>query len=174
MKRSQATRDSRRFAAARAIATLVAGVLVGFGVNSFPPPADAGAAPGRCSYGPFTVKPAKNPGDFVYSGAIDLGGPRILSPLKVQLQKLELDGGDTFYVAVDSSFTGQDWEFDGSAESHGESPAAIGQQPPGVSRYHSPIAAAGHLVVPRFIRFAARWNGAPGPRASATYLVNFC
>jgi hypothetical protein len=153
---------------------LAAGVLVGFGVNWLAPPADARATSGRCSYGPYTVKPASNPGDFVYSLAVDLGGPRILSPLKVQLQKLDLDGGATFYVTVDSSFTGQYWEFDGSAAAHGESPAAIGQQPPGFSRYHSPSAAAGQLVVSRFIRFAARWDGAPGPGASATYLVNFC
>ena len=167
-------RPHRTGAAARILAALAATVVVGFGLDAMVPSTDAGATPGRCTYGPYTVRPAADAGAFVYTAPVDLAAPTILSPLKVRLLKLNLNGGEAFYVAVDSSFTGQYWAFDGSAAAHGESPDAVGQQPPGFSAYGPSSTVAGQLVVPRFIRFATRWTGTPGAGATATYLVSFC
>ena len=167
-------RPHRRAAAARVLATVAAIVVLGFGLNALTPTTEAQATPGRCNFGPYTVKPSSNPGAFVYSAPVDLVAPAILSPLKVRLQKLNLDGADTFYVSVDSSFNGQYWAFDGSAASNGESPDPVGQQPPGFSSYRPASTVAGQLLVARFIRFAARWTGTPGAAASATYFVSFC
>ena len=167
-------RRPHRGAAARILATLAATIVVGFGLDAMAPPTDARATPGRCNYGPYTVKPSADAGAFVYSAPVDLAGPAFLSPLKVRLLKLSLNGGEGFYVAVDSSFTGQYWAFDGSAAAHGESPDGVGQQPPGFSASSPSSAVAGQLLVPRFIRFATRWTGTPGAGATATYLVSFC
>ena len=136
---------------------------------------DARATGLTCIYGPYTVKPAaSSPGDFVFSRKIDLVVPRILSPVRVQLDELNLDGAEAFFVGVDGSFNGVYWDFDGSADAHGERPAAVGQQPPEFTGSAVEAQGVGQLVVPRYIRFGARWNGAPGPNASATYRVSIC
>jgi hypothetical protein len=159
-------------AASRIVAALTTAALVVMVVIAVIPRSDARATGVACLYGPYTVKPAASrPGDFVFSPKIDLALPRIFSPVRVKLDALNLDGAEAFFVGVDGSFNGVYWDFDGSAEAHGEPPAAVGQQPPGFS---APALAAGQLVVPRFIRFGARWNGVPGPNASATYRVSFC
>lgn len=158
---------AKQFVAALATAALVVMIVI-----AVMPRSDARATGVPCLYGPYAVKPvASSPGDFVFSPKIDLVLPRIFSPVKVKLDALNLDGAEAFFVGVDGSFNGVYWDFDGSAEAHGERPAPVGQQPPGFS---APALTAGQLVVPRFIRFGARWNGTPGPNASATYRVSFC
>jgi hypothetical protein len=165
---------SRRASAARVLSTVAATVVLGFALNALAPATDASATPGRCNFGPYTVQPASDPGAYVYAAPVDLNASETLSPVKVRLQKLNLDGADSFYVSVDSSFTGRYWAFDGSAAAHGESPDPVGQQPPGFSAYRPDGTVAGQLMVARFIRFAARWTGTPGAGASATYFVSFC
>ena len=159
-------------AAKRSVATLATLALTVLVAIAGMPRSDARATGVPCLYGPYTVKPAASrPGDFVFSRKIDLAFPRIFSPVRVKLDALKLDGAAAFFVGVDGSFNGVYWDFDGSAEAHGERPAPLGQQPPG---FAAPALAAGQLVVPRFVRFGARWNGTPGPNASATYRVDFC
>jgi hypothetical protein len=157
------------------VATIATAALIVVAVVAVALRSDARATGLTCIYGPYTVKPAaSSPGDFVFSRKIDLVVPRILSPVRVQLDELHLDGAQAFFVGVDGSFNGVYWDFDGSADAHGERPAAVGQQPPGFTGSAVGAQGVGQLVVPRYIRFGARWNGAPGPHASATYRVSIC